>query len=104
MLLHQLSTHIAQVDAHALLPRMKITFNTGLILYIRYNDHGEYSYQLIFSSKKNDFIRYDNYDDLWMVISRPHHCHNRGKISSSPMIGDPATDIPLLVKEILTYL
>lgn len=54
---------------------------------------------MMFSKKKVDRFRYDNYDDKWIVNTRPHHFHPRGQIDAieSPMIGNPIIDIPLLV-------
>ena len=82
-------------------PFLKITFFKGTILYIRYNDYDEYSYQLIFSQEPLDRIRYDNYDDMWKVKSSPHHFHLTGEKTAikSPMNGDPEHDIPILLKE-----
>ena len=84
-------------------PVLKITFFKGLILYIRYNDYSEYSYQLIYSQKKYDRIRYDNYDDVWDVLSKPHHLHLIGEknVIESPMNGNPEHDIPILIKNYL---
>jgi len=87
-------------------PVLKITFFKGLILYIRYNDYDEYSYQLIYSQKKFDRIRYDNYDDIWDVSSKPHHFHPKGEKTAieSPMNGDPKYYIPILIKNFLINL
>jgi len=84
-------------------PFLKITFFKGSVLYIRYNDYDEYSYHLIFSQEPLDRIRYDNYDDMWKVNSRPHHFHLRGdkKAIESPMNGDPNHDIPILLKKLI---
>ena len=41
-------------------PFLKITFFIGLILYIRYNNYDEYSYQVVFSQEPFDRFRYDN--------------------------------------------
>ena len=86
-------------------PFLKIVFFNGSLLYIRYNDHFEYSYQLIYSQKPLDRIRYDNYDDMWNVISKSHHFHPKGeKIAvESPMKGDPKHDIPILLKKHLHF-
>jgi hypothetical protein len=86
-------------------PFLKIVFFNGLILYIRYNDHYEYSYQLVYSQKPLDRIRYDNYEDMWNVISKPHHLHPKGeKIAiKSSMTGDPKYDIPTLLKKHLDF-
>ena len=87
-------------------PVLKITFFKGLVLYIRYNDYDEYSYQLIYSQKKFDRIRYDNYDDIWNVISKPHHYHPKGEKTAieSPMNGDPEYDISILINKFLINL
>ncbi len=84
-------------------PFLKITFLKGLVLYIRYNDYDEYSYQLIFSQKPLDRIRYDNYDDMWNVKSKPHHYHPKGEKTAieSSMNGDPKHNIPILIKKFL---
>lgn len=75
-------------------------FTKGYNLYIRYNDFGEYSYQLQFSSKKHDRIRYDNFDDKWLVTTKPNHFHRRGEVKGvlSPMKGFPEHNIPILIK------
>ena len=82
-------------------PFLKITFFKGLVLYIRYNDYDEYSYQLIFSQEPLDRICYDNYEDIWKEKSRPHHFHPRGNKTAieSPMNGDPKHDIPILLND-----
>jgi hypothetical protein len=84
-------------------PFLKITFFKGIVLYIRYNDYDEYSYQIVYSQEPLDRIRYDNYDDLWNVKSKPNHFHPKGekKALESPMIGNPEHDIPILLKELL---
>ena len=50
-------------------------------------------------------MRFDNYDDRWEVITRPHHFHIRGlkSIIESSMLGKPNHDIPILLKMILDY-
>lgn len=58
------------LDEHFML---KIRFNQGSLLYIRYNEYNEYSYQFFYSQQINDYIRYDNFDDRWQVLTRPHH-------------------------------
>ena len=84
-------------------PFLKITFFKGLVLYIRYNDYDEYSYQLIYSQEPLDRVRYDNYDDMCKVKTKPHHFHSRGDITAieSPMNGEPKHDIPILLNEFL---
>jgi len=72
---------------------------SGVVIYIRYNEYGEYGYQIKYSPRKNDFLRFDNFDDRWDVSTKPHHFHQGNvKVISSPMSGDPNHDIPILVK------
>lgn len=79
---------------------LKITYHNGTILYITYNSAEEYSYQYIYSYKKYDRERFDNYDKKWKVKTQPHHFHPRAKKEGedSLMCGDPEHDIPLLVQ------
>ena len=84
-------------------PVLKIVFNIEVYLYIRCNDYGEYSYSAILSPIPDDQMRFDNYDDIWDVKTRPDHFHVRGmqSVSDSPMNGEPNHDIPILLKYIL---
>ena len=83
-------------------PVLKIILQSEIIIHLRYNDYGEYTYLVIFSPTPDDIMRFDNYDDLWDVNTRPHHFHTRGLTSvvASPMKGIPESDISLLIKEI----
>ena len=87
-------------------PVLKIIFHSEIILYIRYNDYGEYTYCVIYSPNPDDQMRFDNYDDKWDVKSRPHHFYTRGmqSVKDSPMKGDPKHDIPILFNNILEYI
>ncbi|MEE9378210.1 MAG: DUF6516 family protein [Candidatus Lokiarchaeia archaeon] len=82
------------------LSQLKIILKSGHVLYIRYNEFGEYGYQIIYSPKKNDFSRFDNFDDKWDVSTKPHHLHIKGNKNAiaSPMKGTPDHDMPILVK------
>ena len=80
--------------------KLHIVLSDGIEIYIIYNDHGEYGYNILFSKLDLDRWRFDNYDDHWDVDSRPHHFHPRKKseVESSKMIGNPKDDIPCLNK------
>jgi hypothetical protein len=58
-------------------PRIFIKMRDGIRVYVQYNDHNQYSYSIIFSDGKLDRSRFDNYDDRWMISTRPHHFHPR---------------------------
>ncbi len=97
---------VVSLEIDQILPRVKFVLEGNIILYIRYNDYGEYSYQIIFSNRINDWIRYDNYDSYWDVKTMPNHKHirNEEKVMNSLMTGDPVSDIPRLIEEILRNL
>ena len=73
-----------------------LKFNTTV--YIQYNN--EYPYSIIYSRLEQNFCRFDNYDKLWDVSSKPHHLHQRGAFFAieSPMIGNPEQDMIELCK------
>ena len=100
----EFSKKILSLETHSILPRIKLEIEDNVIVYLRYNDHKEYSYQIIFSNEKNDWIRFDNYDEHWDVSSKPNHKHIRYKdeVIESPMIGEPNTDIPILNQIIIS--
>ena len=82
--------------------RLKISLNNSLIVYIRYNNFQEYSYIVQFSLRRDDRVRYDNFDDRWSVSSSPHHCHPRFRRDAikSVFTGNPKSDLPILCKMI----
>lgn len=100
LLINQFLSEIYEIILDDDRPILTIKFRKGFILYIRYNDFDEYSYQILFSQKKFDRIRFDNYDDKWNVSSKPHHFHPRNKQTAleSRMIGKPGKDIPVLIQ------
>jgi len=87
-------------------PILQIFFLSGPRLYVRYNPYGQYSYEIDFSKKMYDRIRYDNYDNTWPVSTRPHHLHpqNQKEAIESQMTGDPVGDMPLLIIKISGFL
>lgn len=78
----------------------KYVFRDGSILYIVYNNAGEYAYQLLFSNQHLDRVRFDSKDKNWKVNSQPHHFHPRNSETgyTSPMVGDPEKDSKILVE------
>ncbi|TXT59552.1 MAG: hypothetical protein BAJALOKI3v1_1050002 [Promethearchaeota archaeon] len=81
------------------LSQLKVLLKSGIIIYISYNEYGEYGYQINYSPEKNDFSRFDNFDDRWNVSTKPHHFHKgNAEVIASPMSGEPNHDIPILVK------
>ena len=64
-LFQALQSEIIETEINTAIFQLKIQFSQGTLLFIRYNEYNEYGYQLIFSKKKGDFVRYDNFDDKW---------------------------------------
>ena len=105
ILIKEYSSLVRELILHKDRPVLKVVFYDEIILYVRYNNYGEYTYCVIFSPNPDDQMRFDNYDDRWDVKTRPHHFHIRGmeSVIDSPMIGDPKKDIPILIQNILIY-
>ncbi|OLS19234.1 MAG: hypothetical protein HeimC3_46650 [Candidatus Heimdallarchaeota archaeon LC_3] len=95
-----LKDDITEITIDSSVYQLKVVFSIGSILYIRFNEFDEYGYQLIYTKKKGDFIRFDNFDDKWEIKSKPNHYHTRynGEIIESPMIGVPSKDMQKLIK------
>ncbi|OLS28693.1 MAG: hypothetical protein HeimC2_05100 [Candidatus Heimdallarchaeota archaeon LC_2] len=79
---------------------LKLTFRNGAVLYITYNDHSEYSYQIMYTKNKLDRERFDNYDKNWDVETTPNHFHLRGStlVANSEMTGELDNDMPKLIE------
>jgi len=80
--------------------KLHVILTDGIEIYIIYNDHDQYGYNILFSKLDLDRYRFDNYDDKWEVASPPHHFHPKKKkeAESSKMTGDPQKDIPYFYK------
>ncbi len=91
---------IIEKELNLVLKRAIYRLLDATIIYIQYNNYGEYSYSIFFSTLEHDFCRFDNYDQNWVVSSKPHHFHPRkdDNIKESPMNGNPLTDMIELCK------
>nr|MDO8110652.1 DUF6516 family protein [Candidatus Sigynarchaeota archaeon] len=94
----QLKDMLIGINLEAQYPRLVASFRDGIVLYIRYNDHNQYSYSILFSGSELDRCRFDNFDDKWNVPSKPHHFHPRSLKQGfkSQMSGDPDKDMVIL--------
>lgn len=61
------------------LSQIKIRLRNDNVIFVQYNDYGEYGYSILFSKIDLDRCRFDNYDDRWNVPTKPHHFHPRYK-------------------------
>ncbi|OLS19915.1 MAG: hypothetical protein HeimC2_39410 [Candidatus Heimdallarchaeota archaeon LC_2] len=95
ILIEQLGSDITSFTLNKSGKELKFILISGIVLYIVYNDYDQYSYSIIYTQSKYDRIRYDNFDDRWDVVTRPHHLHIRGsnKTEQSEMTGLPNSDM-----------
>ena len=103
LLIDLLSNDVIKDELNESISQLKIVLNSGVTIYIRYNEFGEYGYQIIYSPQKDDFSRFDNFDDRWDVATKPHHFHKKGSriAIASPMLGNPNHDMPILAKYLI---
>ncbi len=106
IILKNYNTIIKEINLYKDRPVLRVLFHNEVVLYIRYNDYGEYFYSVIFSPNPDDQMGFENYDDVCDVKTHPHHFHVRGlqSVIESPMSGEPNNDIPILLKNIIDYI
>ncbi|MBN2152458.1 MAG: hypothetical protein JW839_13480, partial [Candidatus Lokiarchaeota archaeon] len=87
-------------------PRLLASFRDGVVLYVRFNKHDQHSYSILFSESELDRCRFDNFDEKWLVSSKPHHFHPRmdKQAFKSPMNGNLDDDLPVLCRFLRTGL
>ena len=82
--------------------KVRAELNTGDRLQIRLYQNGahiDYAYQLFDDNEPG--IRWDNKEHFSGLASYPHHFHvTLEKIEPSPLNGDPAHDLPIVLKYI----
>ncbi len=58
-------------------------------------EHTDYAYHLV---RGDQSIRWDNKEHFPSISSYPHHFHGAsGQVEASPLNGDPAHDLPLVL-------
>ncbi len=98
IILKELRGFISEIDLDEDTSKLRIKLKSGTTVFIRYNNYGQYSYIVMFSSQKLDRIRFDNFDNKWEVPSKPHHTHPRHqeKAIESPFKGSSSDNIKFL--------
>ncbi len=94
----ELRSFISEIHLDEDTGRLRIKLKSGITVFFRYNNYGQYSYVVLFSSQKLDRIRFDNFDDRWEVTSKTNHTHPRYQevATSSPFSGIPSNDVMIL--------
>ncbi|MEX2679968.1 MAG: DUF6516 family protein [Candidatus Sigynarchaeota archaeon] len=94
----ELATSVISSELNARLKRFRGILRDGTTIYVQYNDHDEYIYSIFYSSQELDRVRFDNFDNLWNVPTKPHHVHPRYKEDGerSTMNGNPEIDMRIL--------
>lgn len=71
IILKELRGSISEIDLYEDTGKLVLKLKSGVTVFIRYNNYGQYSYVVMFSSQKLDRIRFDNFDDNWDVPYLP---------------------------------
>jgi len=73
--------------------QVRIYFNQG---------HIDYAYQLFTDVP---LLRWDNKEEFRHLETYPHHHHDdQGNVKPSPLIGDPVSDIEVVLREVSAFL
>lgn len=73
--------------------QVRIYYNRG---------HIDYAYQLFSDAP---LLRWDNKEEFPALATYPHHYHNeQGKVTASPLRGDPLQDINVVLNSIAAFI
>ena len=79
--------------------KLRAELISGDVLQVRIyrnGDHTDYSYQLLRNTLA--LLRWDNKEHFPDIATHPHHFHApSGSIEASPLTGDVAVDLPLVL-------
>jgi len=82
--------------------KVRAELATGSALLVRLYRNGEHTDYAYYLARGEQSIRWDNKEHFPSMPSYPHHFHNAaGQVEASPLTGDPAHDL-LLVLDYLT--
>ncbi|MCE7736536.1 MAG: hypothetical protein GPJ54_16765 [Candidatus Heimdallarchaeota archaeon] len=100
LLVEKLGSTIKSMTLNKRGKELKVILLSGIAVYIVYNNYDQYSYSIVYTQSKYDRLRYDNFDNRWDVVSRPHHLHPRGSKTAkeSSMTGTPSLDIAQVIQ------
>lgn len=106
---HPLCNRIAEVETKTFSRdqfffkiRAELSTKASFQVRIYYNrEHIDYAYQLFTDVP---VLRWDNKEEFDHLDSYPHHHHDeRGDVTSSPLCGEPISDLKFLLKELERY-
>ncbi|MFZ1471389.1 MAG: DUF6516 family protein [Anaerolineae bacterium] len=107
---HFLCKRVADVETKEFAPdqflfkiRAEFTGKTSLQVRVYYNrGHVDYAYQLFADVP---LLRWDNKEEFRSVATYPHHHHDElGNIHASPLVGEPVTDIRIVLELVSQFL
>lgn len=85
--------------------KVRAEFVVGGVIQVRLycnGEHTDYAYQLVRDEKS--ILRWDNKEHFSTIASQPHHFHNASEqVEASPLIGDPAHDLPFVLSYLATF-
>lgn len=107
---HLLCTNVAVVETKEFASdqfffkiRVELTGEYKLQVRIYYNrGHIDYAYQLFTDVP---LLRWDNKEEFRHLATYPHHHHDeQGDVKTSPLIGEPRTDIEIVLQALTTFI
>ena len=88
----------ARFSAHQFALKVRAELAAGDTLQVRLYRNGEYTDYAYHLARGEQSIRWDNKEHFPSIPSYPHHFHNAsGQVEASPLSGDPAHDLPLVL-------
>ena len=98
-----IETKIFSPDQFFFKIRAEIIKNHKFQVRVYYNQgHIDYAYQLF---TDEPLLRWDNKEEFDYVETYPHHHHDeQGHLKPSPLLGDPLSDIEVVLQEVTTFL
>jgi hypothetical protein len=98
-----LETHQFSDREFALKVRADLVSGGGLQVRLYFNDrHIDYAYQLF--RNEQPVLRWDNTEHFPGIATYPHHFHApAGHVGDSPLTGDPAHDLPVVLDYLTTF-
>ncbi len=83
--------------------RAKLAGEYYVQMRIYYNcAHIDYAYQLFADAP---LLRWDNKEEFSYILTYPHHHHDEyGKVHSSPLVGDPVHDVPIVLQAVSEFI
>ncbi|MCX6031972.1 MAG: DUF6516 family protein [Chloroflexi bacterium] len=107
---HSLCKRVADIEtreftANQFLFKIRAEFANKTTLQVRVyfnRGHIDYAYQLFADTP---LLRWDNKEEFRSIATYPHHHHDaQGNVQPSPLLGDPVSDIRMVLAAVSQFL